>query len=111
MAMNVDEQSLEIGKIYFSLLYLDENLAIPEIQTLVYLGRVQTDSIDSPKTIHLFQFADSYFSDGNWNELSVETKKEFNETPLMFFELGNIDLLFDRDTLFQELQSWYTRAI
>ena len=109
--MNLDEQSLEIGKVYFSLLYLDENLTVPEIKTLVYLGLVQTDSIDTPKTIHLFQFADSYFSDGNWKELSDETKKEYEDAPLMFFNLGDIGPLCDRDSLLQELQNWHANAI
>ena len=40
----VESQELEIGKPYFLLLYVDEELKIPEITTLIYAGMEERQS-------------------------------------------------------------------
>ena len=82
------EKALVIGNTYFSLMYADRHLLIPEIQTLVYLGRSQTDA---GIPIHLFQHGWSYHNDGNWEKMYPERKQQFDEVPLFFFEVGNFD--------------------
>ena len=103
----MDERALEIGRTYFSLMYADDKLAIPLIDTLIYLGPDQTDSGDS---IHLFQHAWSHHNEGNWNQMSPEQQQEYEEAPLVSFPVGNIEPICDGDELLEQLSQWRSRS-
>lgn len=105
----VDRETLEPGETYFSVFYVDEELRIPSIETYVYLGSDVADEATEPRVVHLFQYAHSYFSDGNWNDLSAETKDRFDEAPLISFEGQHLEPIFDADGLLVELQQWRGR--
>ena len=103
----MDEQALVKGGTYFSLMYADEQLKVPEIETLVYLGPTKTDD---GEPIHLFQRAWSFHNQGNWDEMSQEDQAEYEETPLLSFPVGNIEPICDGAELLEQLAEWHSRA-
>ena len=107
----MDRQPLVIGSTYFSLMYIDDALSVPEIQTLVYLGRSDVASSgESSRAVHLFQYAASYFGDGNWIEMPAEQKKRFEAAPVVYFELEHIEPVCDPARLIEQLQEWRVRS-
>ena len=88
-------------------MYADEALLLPEIETLIYLGPDQTDSGDS---IHLFQLAWSHYNEGDWNQMSEEQRRAYEEVPLVSFPSGNIEPICDANELLKQLNEWRKRA-
>jgi hypothetical protein len=109
--MSMDRQPLVIGNTYFSLMYIDDALSVPEIETLVYLGRSNVASSGgSSRAVHLFQYAASYLGDGNWNEMPAEKKEQLQAPPVVFFELEHIEPICDPARLIEQLQEWRARS-
>jgi hypothetical protein len=109
--MSMDRHSLVIGNTYFSLMYIDDALSIPEIETFVYLGRSDVASSGQPsRAVHLFQYAASYLGDGNWNKMPAEHKEQFEAAPVVFFELEQIEPICDAARLIEKLQEWRARS-
>lgn len=107
----MDRQPLVVGNTYFSLMYIDDALCIPEIKTLVYLGRADVASNgESSRAVHLFQYAASFLGDGSWNEMSAEQRKQLEAVPVVFFELDHIEPICDADRLVEQLQEWRARS-
>ncbi|APV48886.1 hypothetical protein BWI17_03830 [Betaproteobacteria bacterium GR16-43] len=100
---------MQAGETYFSLMYADEKLTLPHIETLIYLGETEMDEPDRVR-VHLFQYAESFHIDGNWKQMSEETRATYEEVPLVFFELDNVEPICDGDGLIQQLQSWRERS-
>ena len=98
--------TLVVGQTYFSVFYSDQKLTIPEIESLVYLGPDQTDT-GAP--LHLFQRAWSFHNEGNWNEMSPEDQREYDEPPLLSFAAGEMEPICDADGLLKELEAWRAR--
>jgi hypothetical protein len=103
--MRADE--LKQGGTYFCLFYLDEQLTIPTIETLVYLG---PDAGGSSEPRHMFQSAESHFADGDWNHLTAEQRAEYDEPPLQFFEGDDLDPITDKRGLVEQLGTWLERT-
>jgi len=58
---NVTPADLKVGSIYFMVSYFDDAMLVPELATLVYLGK----EVDGTKDgLWYFQDADSYFASG-----------------------------------------------
>jgi hypothetical protein len=100
------EVTLEVGETYFSVFYADQKLLHPIFETLIYLG---PDS-SSQEPAHLFQYAKSFHSDGNWNEMTPAQRAEFDEPPTTSFEAAHIDPVVDAEGLIEELAKWHSRA-
>jgi hypothetical protein len=98
---------LEQDGMYFSLFYLDEQLTIPTIETLVYLGPSEGESSE---TRHIFQSAESHASDGNWNQLTPEQRAEYDESPIQFFEGDDLAPITDKRGLVEQLEKWLERT-
>jgi hypothetical protein len=92
---------------YFSLFYLDEQLTIPTIETLVYLGPAERES-SAPR--HVFQSAESYAADGSWNQLTPEQRAEYGESPIQFFEGDDLEPIADKRGLVEQLKKWLERT-
>jgi hypothetical protein len=92
---------------YFSLFYLDEQLTIPKVETLVYLGLAEGGS-SAPR--HMFQSAESHAADGNWNQLTPEQRAEYDEPPIQFFEGDDLDPITDKRGLVEQLEKWLERT-
>jgi hypothetical protein len=106
----MDTRTLEVGETYFSVFYMDEELKIPVVETLVYLGADMADGPDGRQRAHLFQFAGSFHSDGNWNEMSDEERAEFPEPPVMAFGDSDCEYVVDAEGLIAELRKWQARS-
>ena len=98
------------GATYFSVFYMDEALTTPVVETLVYLGPELADGPGGPRRMHLFQFAGSFHSDGNWNEMTDEDRAQFAEPPILAFEDSDRDHVVDAEGLIRELQEWRERG-
>jgi hypothetical protein len=102
--------ALEPGKTYFSLFYIDEQRRFPIVDTLIYLGQ---DVIEGERGMvpgHLFQYAASYHSDGNWNEMSDEEREQFDEPPVIAFEDAHQEAVMDAEGLVKALGDWRERT-
>jgi hypothetical protein len=93
--------TFEVGKTYFSVFYADTQLTHPVFETLVYLG---PDSADNGDALHLFQYAASFHSDGNWNGLTEEARAAFDEPPIVGYAPDHAEPVVDADGLIQELR-------
>ena len=102
-------KNLEVGETYFSVFYMDEKLTIPIVETFVYLGAELADGPGGRRQSHLFQYAGSFHSDGNWNEMTDEERAEFSEPPLLAFDDADCEHIVDADALIAELQAWQAR--
>ena len=100
---------LEVGATYFSVFYMDEELTVPVVETFVYLGAELGNSPDGPQRTHLFQFAGSFHSDGNWNDMSAEDRADFAEPPVLAFADADRDHVLDGEGLIEELREWQQR--
>ena len=103
------ELTLEVGKTYFSVFYADERLLHPIFETLIYLGPETLKREDGGVLGHLFQYAESFHSDGNWKEMSAAQRDAFEEAPVVTFEAAHLDPIVDSDRLIEELTKWQTR--
>jgi hypothetical protein len=103
------ELSLEVGKTYFSVFYADEQLLHPVFETLIYLGPEIGEDKKS-NSLHLFQYAESFHSDGNWKEMSSDERQVFDEPPLITYEAAHIEPIVDVDGLLEELAQWKARS-
>jgi hypothetical protein len=101
--------ALSIGETYFSLFFMDEALRLPVVETLVYLGPdlIEVEGGSAPG--HLFQYASSYHSDGNWNDMTDEEREQFEEPPVIAYEEAHLDPVVDADGLVEELRNWQGR--
>jgi hypothetical protein len=88
---------------------MDEKLTIPVVETFVYLGAELAHAPDGARQSHLFQYAGSFHSDGNWNDMTDEERSEFPEPPLLAFDDADRDHVVDADGLIAELREWQTR--
>lgn len=93
---------------YFSVFYADEKLLHPVFETLIYLGLEVGEDETSP-SLHLFQYAESFHSDGNWKEMTSDERQAFEEPPLITYEALHIDPIVDADGLIEELAQWKAR--
>ena len=106
----MDEEALVIGNTYFAVFYADEKLRIPEIQTLIYLGRDPSqDDERFPRVLHAFQRAWSFVNHGNWLHLTREVRAAVGEDPVIHFERGQMEPLCDAAGLLQQLEAWRKR--
>ena len=103
-------EPLEVGATYFSVFYMDEALTIPVVETLVYLGAELGNGPGGPQRTHLFQFAGSFHSDGNWNEMTDEERADFAEPPVLAFEDADRDHVVDAEGLIEELRELQQRG-
>jgi hypothetical protein len=103
------ELALEIGKTYFSVFYADERLHHPVFETLIYLGPETFEREHGGVPGHLFQYAESFHSDGNWKEMSAAQRDTFEEAPVVTFEAAHLDPIVDSDGLIEELTKWQAR--
>jgi hypothetical protein len=87
-------------------MYADEDLSLPEIETLIYLGRTKTDDA---APIHLFQRAWSYHNEGDWDQMSQEQRAEYEEIPLVYFPVGSVEPICDGAELIERLTKWQSR--
>ena len=94
-----------VGETYFSAFYADPKRHHPIFKTLVYLGPDDSES----ELWHMFQYAESYHSDGNWNQMSKERREEFDEPPVVSYEAAHIDPIVDAEGLIEELAKWHSR--
>jgi len=101
--------TLEIGKTYFSVFYSDERLRFPVVETLVYLGSDVVEGESGSVPGHLFQYARSFHSDGNWNRMTDEERAEFVEPPVILYEEAHRDPVVDVEGLIRELREWQER--
>ncbi|QJR09227.1 hypothetical protein DSM104443_00264 [Usitatibacter rugosus] len=102
--------TFEIGRTYFVIRYMDEQLLQPIVETLVYLGPDTLDGESWPTPGHLFQFAASYHRDGNWNELPEAEQYEYPEPPIVSFSHEHREYVLDTEGLVAELREWQARA-
>lgn len=102
-------EAFAVGSTYFSVFYMDEQLTIPVVETLVYLGTDVTDGPGGPRHAHLFQFAGSYHSDGNWNEMTDAERQDFAEPPVLAFDEADREHVVDAEGLIRELREWQAR--
>ena len=104
------EVGLEVGETYFSIFYADEALLHPIFETLVYLGPEMIDDEGAgPVPGHLFQYASSFHSDGNWKEMTDIEREAFDEPPVVTYEDAHIDPVVDAEGLIGELARWQAR--
>ena len=96
---------LVVGETYFSACYADPERHHPNFQTLVYLGRDDAGS----ESWHMFQYAASYHSDGNWNQMTEKQREDFGDPPVVSFEAAHIDPIVDAEGLIEELAKWHSR--
>jgi hypothetical protein len=101
--------TLEVGKTYFSVFYADEKLLHPVFETLIYLGP-EIGEDEKSASLHLFQYAESFHSDGNWKDMTADERQEFAEPPLITYEAAHIDPIVDADGLIEELAKWKARS-
>ena len=107
----MDEKTLVIGDTYFAVFYADQKLCIPEIQTLIYLGRdPPSDSPQFPHVLHLFQRAWSFVAHGNWLHLTSEQRAAAGDDPIVNFVRGELDPICDAQGLLRELEAWQDRV-
>lgn len=95
------EDALVIGKPYFAQMYADEQLRLPEVQPLIYLGR--------DDQLHQFQYAWSYLKHGNWLTMTTDQRKEYREPPVIHFDVGQVEPICDADGLVDQLRAWHGR--
>jgi len=100
----------EVGRTYFALFYMDEQLRQPIVETLIYLGPDTVDEEGGPAPGHLFQYASSFYRDGNWNELPEQEQYAFEEPPIISFPHEHRDHVVDVDGLIAELEVWKART-
>ena len=105
-----DPHPFEAGATYFSVFYMDEQLTVPVVETFVYLGQELATGPHGPQRSHLFQFAGSYHSDGNWNDMSDEERGHFEEPPVLAFDDADRDHIVDAEGLILELREWQKRT-
>lgn len=75
---------LEIGKTYFAVHYLDEQMFVPEMKALVFIGR---DFEPEDDGVLYFQNAESYFAGARYGNTNGHENVEFQtvdeDTPLV----------------------------
>lgn len=70
-------KELAPGGPYFTVSYRQSGSTLPNVKTLVYLGKIQVElEKGKPEARFLFQHAWSYQADGNWSELPLERQRE-----------------------------------
>ncbi|MET0210586.1 MAG: hypothetical protein ABW220_16180, partial [Burkholderiaceae bacterium] len=79
-------------------------LRLPVVETLVYLGPESPDPESDEEPGFLFQYAASYYRDGDWNELSEDERYAFEEPPVISFPPGYKDDIVDAAGLIKELE-------
>ena len=67
---HVDESDLREGEVYFTVSYLDDDMRIPLLTPVVFLGR-RLESDDAEGMLH-FQDYDSYRQGVRWNDLQPD---------------------------------------
>jgi hypothetical protein len=58
----------------------------------------------------LFQYASSFYRDGNWNELPQTEQNEFEEPPIISFPHEHRDHVVDAEGLIAELREWQAKT-
>jgi len=104
--MTQELREFQVGKVYFSMYFHDQPLRLPDIETLVYLGR---HAVYSDLDVHAFQTAYSYSRDGFWNGLSSADQNRLSDA-VRFFRLDSTDPICDYERLLVELQDWRRRT-
>ena len=104
--MTQELREFEVGKVYFSMYFHDHQLRLPDIETMVYLGR---HSVANDLDMHAFQTAYSYSRDGFWNGLSSTDQNQLTEA-VRFFPLDATDPICDFDRLVEDLRDWRRRT-
>ena len=97
--MYLDIDKIEIGKVYFDVSYSQNELIVPNIQTLVYVGK---DLFPERNGDYYFQTSDCYFRNGPFYKVSDEKKKK----DLEFFlaKSDYVECLYTSETLVQLLE-------
>ena len=104
--MVTETHAFEIGRLYFTVFFHDEQLRLPEIETLVYLGQRPSRDGDC----HWFQTAKSFSDDGFWNLLSPVELERLPADAVRLFPLDAIDPICDFKNLVAELEEWRERG-
>jgi hypothetical protein len=94
-------RELHVGETYFTLIYADDRRTLPIVETFVYIGRDQRDPDGAVE--HMFQFARSYHQDGDWNQMTMSTRSEYTEPPVISFDAREIDNVVDVSGLIEAL--------
>lgn len=95
----IEESILIIGKCYFRLMYHDKDLLVPDICTLIYIGKnLYTESEKYIKDYWFFQDPKSYSKYGPANKEPVRTECEVHR-----FDAENLFSIYDWDGLIKEL--------
>ena len=96
-AEHVPPSDLKIGQVYFRFSYLDEQMTVPELTPLVFIGRDLDPPTDESHQLY-FQDAASYFSGVRWEDptppITGQTEEERFES---WFARGNFEV-FDEST-------------
>ena len=79
-------KELAPGGPYFTVNYQQTGSTLPNVETLVYLGKAQIEfEKGKPEIRFMFQHAWSYQEDGNWSELPKERQRELQADASVFF--------------------------
>ena len=91
-----------VGQSYFLLTYLDENLTLPDIKTLIFVGINANQDADKSKTSWCFVKPDEFI------ECDSNIEKILAKKPLMLrFEKDTLSALRDWRGLISELSENY----
>lgn len=94
----VSVDDLTISAVYFMLWYIDSDLRIPEINTMVYIGKDLENELFSDKLNKFyFQDARSYFEYGNGINIPDL------EGEILVFDEDNFGSIHNLSSLIQEL--------
>jgi hypothetical protein len=92
------KNELKVGDVYFSVFFHDENLLIPDISTVIYLGENLIDD-SGGEDIFFFQGAEKYVELGIW-----QPKFDLNKYDVVVMEEDILESVFDYLGLQQQLE-------
>jgi hypothetical protein len=107
MPSNMIAGSLVGGRAYFLLGYFDEALRLPNIQSVVYVGKdLFQEDVASKRPSYYFQTAESYVASG----LFDAAKSNATET-LTILSSDSLMMVYDWEALIEELRdNWASQV-
>ena len=91
-AVHVKPEDLEVGNVYFRVSYLDNDMVVPEVTPLVYVGRDLDPPTENSHQLY-FQDAGSYFAGIRWEDDAPPVKGENEEERFQsWLERGHFEL-------------------
>jgi hypothetical protein len=103
--MGVRAENLQAGKTYFVLFYADGRREKPVVETFVYIGSdFRPAEAGAHDTQYQFQFARSFYQQGDWNQMTMDERDEYVEAPVVTFDAKSLAHVFDHAGLVEELR-------